>query len=216
MFEVLFMFFIAGLVSWAAAIGLPIYLNKKKRKVFWLRYICALLFIAAMASIFLAVLSDSGLLIVFAVLLGPLAAITPLEFARASGMDITIWTTTILAFTFSYFAAKQSLIHRYMAIGAVGGALLLIVSIILQSVISARQIQSEFARMEGECLSSRMLISSIINFDNGGQSFHALMFKGEKIFAWSYGAQTFLSLPEDRPDFKNLAPDDSCRSTTDP
>jgi hypothetical protein len=209
-FGLIILMLITGLLPWYVAIGLPIYLNKKNRKLFWLRNISAFLYVVACTTIFLAVLSNSGLLIGFALLLGPAAAFTPIEIARSSGMGIAFWTATILAIISSYIVAKQVLMHQYLAVGAGAGAVILAVSIIVQSSISSNQIQAEFERMRGDCLSARPLISSIMNVDNGGQSFHAVMFKGDSAFAWSYGAHTFLPLPEDKRNLKNLAPDNTC------
>lgn len=83
----------------------------------------------------------------------------------------------------------------------------------VQSYYSGKQIVAEFVHLEGDCLSTQSLLTSIRTYDDGYANFHAVMIKGHEAYVWSYAVQSYVKLwPENTYRAISHAPDASCSS----
>lgn len=121
-------------------------------------------------------------------------------------------TLAILIISWNLLSKASPTKRFYIAV--VTSVLLVVLPPAIQNPLSNKHIQNEFSRMEGDCLSYRSFYSSLLLYGVYSQPSHAVMIKDGKVYAWSYHLDRFEPIPEDQQGRIYLAPDNSCRSSS--
>lgn len=91
--------------------------------------------------------------------------------------------------------------------------LLLVVPIVVQRNISTAKLNSEYIRLNADCLSAKPFLSSLFSYSNRSNYFHAVALKGEDIYNWSYREREFVLSDLTMEQTRWLAPTSECRNS---